>query len=100
MDFFGSVRWYISQNGFKETLHQSGMYQAGVMSTVLSGNIKIVVGHYMKHFLKQPRDLFLQKYFSFEVPEELQEELIDHCKEFDKIISLKSVKSISQIMNP
>ena len=76
------------------------MYQAGVMSTVLSRNIKIVVGHYMKHFLKQPRDLFLQKYFSFEVPEELQEELIDHCKEFDKIISLKSVKSISQIMNP
>ena len=37
MHVFGGIGCYISGSGLEEILHQSGLFQPGVMSTLMSG---------------------------------------------------------------
>ena len=77
----------------EETLYQLGMRQLGVISTVLSGKHRIVVRHYIKHYIAIGIErLYLHKTCTTHAPEELQVAYVTHYEEFGKIRSLEFVK--------
>ena len=52
MDYFCTIGSYISESGFEETLHQSGMCQPDDMCPFSLDRTAIVIGHYIKHLPK------------------------------------------------